>query len=308
MGELESKGLLLVFLTAVVSGFSIFVNKFGVTESNAVLFTALKNAVVAVFLFSLLLAFKQFSELRALKKNDWLKLAALGLIGGSIPFALFFTGLQQTSAAGAGFVHKTMFVFVALISFAFLKQRVDKKFLPAAFLLLAGNALLIGLPAAFDYGLALVLLAVLFWACETLYAKWLLEEMAARVVAFGRMFFGSFFLLAFLSATQPSVFTALSFAQIQWIVFTSFFLLAYVSFWFAGLKHLNPVTATIILLLGSPITTALSIAWGFTKITAANAVGVLLLAFGVLLAVGTSNAIKAFKQALKQPAFVRDKK
>ena len=99
------KGLGLVLGTAVISGVSIFLNKFGVGGMDPAVFTTAKNVLVAVFLISTLLALKEWKTLKSLSGKAWGQLALIGLIGGSIPFLLFFTGLQMTSAAQAGFLH-----------------------------------------------------------------------------------------------------------------------------------------------------------------------------------------------------------
>ena len=53
----NKKGLLLVFLTAVISGFSIFINSYGVKGFDSSVFTFSKNIVVALFLFSIIIFF-----------------------------------------------------------------------------------------------------------------------------------------------------------------------------------------------------------------------------------------------------------
>ena len=82
------KGAWLVLATAIISGFAIFLNAFGVKGINPYLFTGTKNLLVAVFLLSTILLFKQFKELRKLERKDWLNLGLIGLTGGSIPFLL----------------------------------------------------------------------------------------------------------------------------------------------------------------------------------------------------------------------------
>src|SRR3990172_755192 len=116
MNSQASKGMLLVFATAIISGFAIFINSYGVKSFDPYLYTFLKNLVVALFLVGLLLGLKEFKQLKKLKKKDWLLLAIIGLIGGSIPFLLFFKGLSLTTAASGSFVHKTMFIYVAILA------------------------------------------------------------------------------------------------------------------------------------------------------------------------------------------------
>ena len=58
-----------------------------------------------------------------------------------MPFILFFTGLAQASAPSAAFIHKTLFVWVALLAVPFLGERLGWLQLAALGVLLAGQAL-----------------------------------------------------------------------------------------------------------------------------------------------------------------------
>ena len=87
----KTNGTLLVFLTAIVSGFSIYLNKFAVSGFNPFIFTTLKNASVAFLLFAIILLFAKFKELKQLSRSDWKNLFLIGLTGGSTAFLLFFS-------------------------------------------------------------------------------------------------------------------------------------------------------------------------------------------------------------------------
>src|SRR3989339_2183939 len=104
----KNKGLVLILSTAVISGLSIFISKFGVSVINPYIFTGWKNIVVAVLAVGWILALKDWQILKSLNKKKWLWLVGVGLIGGSIPFLLFFKGLSLTTAAQGSFIHKTM--------------------------------------------------------------------------------------------------------------------------------------------------------------------------------------------------------
>src|SRR4030043_1493583 len=139
MKNQTSKGIILVMSTAVISGFAIFVNKLGVGEFNPYLFAFLKNFLVALLLVGLLLGLKEFKNLKKLTKKDWLILTIIGLVGGSIPFLLFFKGLSLTTAANGAFIHKTMFIYVAVLAAVFLKEKISNRLYFAGALLLIGN-------------------------------------------------------------------------------------------------------------------------------------------------------------------------
>jgi DME family drug/metabolite transporter len=114
--------------------------------------------------------------------------------------------------------------------------------------------------SSFGLGHVLVLAAALFWAIENVISKKLLENINGTVLAFGRMFFGSIFILAYLgSQNSLSPVLAMDTSQWLWTLLSSALLLAYVLTWYNGLKYVPVTTATIILLLASPITMFLNI-------------------------------------------------
>jgi len=290
------KGYVFVLLTALVSGFSIFFNKFGVSGINPYIFTWSKNVLVAIFLFSLLLLFKDFKTFKTLTNKQWLKLIVIGLVGGSIPFLLFFKGLAMSPSSTAALLHKSMFIFVAALAVFFLKERLHKGFIVAGALLLAGNLFLLkSLSLSFGLAELFILIAVLLWAVETVISKHVLKNLPSRVVAFGRMFFGAIFILLFLAVTgNIAHFSQMSVSQIGWILLTSVFLLLYVTSWYAGLKYTPAATAASILVLGSAITTILSIAYSGT-FNLVDVLGVVLISTGVAVAIGSSYAVSKVK-------------
>lgn len=282
----QGKGLVLVFLTAVVSGVSIFVNNFAVKGFNPFVFAFLKNVIVAAFLLSLIVLLREWPSVKGLSRKQVGKLAAIGLIGGSIPFLLFFYALKLTTAINAGFIHKTLFLWASVFALFFLKERLDKRFAAAAFLLLAGNFILFDI-SSFALPEILVLGATLFWAAEITLSKHVLKDLPGSIVAFGRMFFGSIFILAFLALTgQSSGLFELTLEQWAWAVISSLFLLAYVFTWYSGLKHLPVHKATTVLLLAQPVTVALSFAFLGKAVSVHQVLGLLLILAGVFLVTG----------------------
>lgn len=284
---MEKRGYLLVLSTALVSGAAIFLNKFGVSGINPYVFTFAKNVLVVLFLLSLLILFNDFKAFKSLKKTQWLKLVAIGFFGGSIPFLLFFKGLSMAPSTTAALMHKSMFIFVSILAVYFLKEKVDKKFIIAALLLFAGNFALLNITS---FGLGIpdlyILIAVLLWTTETIISKHTLKEVPSRVVAFGRMFFGVLFILVFLAATGNITHLAsLTISELGWILFTAVFLLFYVTTWYAGLKRIPASSAASVLVLGSAVTTALSIisagSFNFIDVT-----GIILITGGVAALAG----------------------
>ena len=294
---MDKKGLIFAFFTALVSGFSIFVNKFGLKESDPFVFTGMKNIAVVVFLISAIILLGEIGELRRLSIKQWGKLTLIGLFGGSIPFLLFFKGLSMTSAATGSFIHKTMFVFVTMGAVIFLKERAEKPFIIGAVLLLAGNALLLKLSSfSLNTGDLLILIATLLWSVENIISKHALKEISSRVVAFGRMAIGFLFILLFWAFTGR-IETALSLTmpQLSWILLTSAFLFLYIISWYYALQKLKASVATSILLLGSPITTLLSMAFLGADVTIGQAFGMLMIVAGIVMAVWFTQISNLFR-------------
>jgi len=290
----QRTGLILVFSTAVISGFSVFINQFGVAETNPYLFTFLKNTLVAVFLFALVLGFREIKQIKKLNRKDWLLLAAIGLFGGAVPFLLFFKGLTLTAAANGSFIQKTMFVYVAFFAAAILREKINFKIYSVGAVLLLGNLLLLkSLPASLHAGDYLILAATLFWAFEYTISKYALKTISPKIVALGRMGIGSFFILIFLVFTgNISSAAQLSVAQIPWILIASFLLIGYVLTWYTGLKSIKVTTATVILLLGSPITTTLTLFSG-KSLTANQFIGIAIIATGIIAVLWSNKFISA---------------
>ncbi len=279
------RGVKLVLATAAISGFSVFVNRFGVAGMDASVFTTLKNVLVALLLISTLLALGEWKTLKTLRQKEWGRLALIGLVGGSVPFVLFFTGLRLTSAAQGSLIQKTMFVFVAILAAAFLKERIDKRIVAGGILLVLGNLLVLRMTGfTFGAGDALILLATALWAAEITLSKRFLtaaKDLPGRVVALGRMGFGAAFLLVYLLATQKiTLISGLTSGSWLWIIMTSALLYGYVFTFYEGLKTVKASVATAVLLLGTVITTLLTLAW-------TGAVDWTQLAGGALILAGT---------------------
>ncbi len=279
------KGARFAFLTAVISGVSIFVNKFAVSGVNSSIFTGMKNLIVAIFLISLIFAINQFKELKKLTKKEYMKLILVGLLGGSIPFLLFFKGLQLTSALNASFIHKTMFLWVALLAVIFLKEKLNKRWFIAAFSILIGNILLLKITNwSYNLGDILIFSATFFWASENILSKHLLKKLSSKTVALGRMFFGSLIILAYLATTRqiPQI-ANISLTNVFWILLTSTFLFFYVSSWYKALKFAKASTATSILMFGSVVTTLLSFIFLNTSLALSQIFGIILITIGLLI-------------------------
>lgn len=285
----QTKGILLVLSTAIISGVSIYVNGLAVKFANPYIFTGVKNLLVGLAFLSLILLIKEWKNIKALKKNDWLRLILIGLVGGAIPFLLFFKGLTLTTAVKSSFIQKTMFIYVGFLAIVFLKEKLNKSLLVGLGALLVGNILFLQMkPQPLQVGDLLIFLATLFWAVEIIISKKALQNLSPKVVSWARMFFGSVFIFLFLVFThQAGQLFSYSAIQWKWILITSAFLFAYVFTFYHGLKYIRASVATSVLALGAPVTSIITlIAQGSIKWSVGQSWGVGLMIVGVLLMIG----------------------
>lgn len=258
---MNNRGIYLALATALISGFSVFLNKFATKSfADAYAFTTLKNIGAALLIVTIFFFPKIYGELRALSRKQWFFLSLVGLIGGSAPFLLFFKGLTMTSAANAAFIHKTLFVWVGILAFFFLREKLGRLQILAIALIFGGNILLGGLKSwQFGLGDLLVLAATLLWSIEYIFAKKLLKDLTPEIVAWGRMFLGALALMIFIAATgRAEQMFNLNLTQVGWLGISSVLLFGYVSFWYRALKYESASVVTCFLVPASLITTLLN--------------------------------------------------
>lgn len=285
MDKKVSPGIYFAFITAVISGFA---NYFSVVAikivANPYIFTTVKNVLVGLALCLIFVLIKNREEIKKLKIRDWLVLILIGLIGGSIPFLLFFKGLSLSTPVLGGFIHKSLFIWVSILAIIFLREKLGKVQWLALALLILGNYFLGAFKAfKFQQGEMLILIAVILWAIEFVIAKKILSRISPQVVSWARMFIGSIFLITYLFATKQSAgILHLTPLAILWTVLMSVFLFGYVFFWYRALKFAPASVVSSVLVIGSPITTILSIFFvhGY-KFSSSGIYGLILILAGV---------------------------
>jgi drug/metabolite transporter (DMT)-like permease len=254
-------GYLFAALNAVVSGIAIYVNSQGVKLfSDATLYTTLKNAVTGlVLLIPVLFLARCRNELRRLDPRQWGWLLLLALIGGSIPYLLFFRGLQLTTPVTSSVLNHAQFLLVAVLALLFLRERVGLAVWAALAVLFVGASLGANLHALrWNEGAWLLALSTLFFAAGVVLAKRLLSTLSMETVMAAKMSLGSVFLLAYVAATgRVTAIGALSGAQWRFVLVTGLILLAFTVTAFVALRYIPATTATAIPVAAPLITAAL---------------------------------------------------
>jgi drug/metabolite transporter (DMT)-like permease len=248
-------------LNAVISGFAIYINSLGVhLFKDSTLYTTLKNAVVGVaLLIPVLLLTQQRAELRRLTGRQWGSLLLLAVIGGSVSYALYFRGLQLTTAVSGSLIYHAQFLVVAVLAVFLLRERIGPLLWVALLVLLVGTSLGANLHAVrWDQGAVLVLLATLLFAAGVVLAKYLLRELSTLTVMAAKMSIGSALLAAYVAATgRLGAVAHLSTTQWAYVLATGLILLAFTVTAFLALRYASAAAVTAIPAASPLITTLL---------------------------------------------------
>jgi drug/metabolite transporter (DMT)-like permease len=280
-----NKGIYYALLTAGISGFSIFFSKIFVSKMDPVVFTTLKNIFVAIVLSSFLFRPKITEQIKKLTKNDWIKLISIGIIGGSIPFALFFTGLSMTSAVTGALIHKTLFIWVAFLAIIFLREKLSFIQMVGYVLVLWGGMWVSGFNGIhFSRGELMILGATILWAIENVIAKKTLTTIPSEIVGWSRMAIGSIVLIGIVvwQGNINQIFT-LSLSNFYAVIIGATFLTGYVLSWYKALSKAPATVVSSVLSLSTIITGLLSTKFLSTKLTFPDITSFALIAAGVFL-------------------------
>ena len=294
MTKTRRAGLLLALSTAAISGVAVFLNGNGVRAfGNASLYTTAKNIVAAVVLLAVVAVGSRGGARldRPTRPRQWLGLGAVAVIGGSVPFLLFFEGLSRASSTQSAFLHKTLVVWVALLAVPLLGERLTWAHVGAIALLVAGQIGLVGgVSSALGSGELMILTATLLWAVEVVLAKKLLSGLSSWTVGVARMGGGSVVLVAWAVAKgQAGKLLTMDATQWGWVLLTGVILAAYVATWFAALARAQALDVTAVLVLAALVTA------GLQATVSGVALGPQLIWLAMLLAGGLVVSLQAWR-------------
>jgi len=282
------RGHALALAAACVSGIAVFVNGEAVGAfSSPTAYTTAKNLVAGIILLVLAAATGRTSAGRAAHSApaspSRRALLAVALVGGSVPFVLFFEGLARGSSTDAAFLHKTLVVWAAILAVVVLRESVGPAQVVAVALLVAGHVALTGGLGnlALGVGELMILAATLCWSIELVIVKRLLADLPPTTVAAVRIGAGGGLLVAWLAVTgHLDELAAFGAAQWGWIVVTGPILALFVSLWFRALAAAPVTDVTAILVLGAVVTGLLDLGIGDAPV-AGRVPGWLLIVAGV---------------------------
>ena len=124
---------------AVISGVAVFVNGLVVKGIDPLVHTTIKNAMVGLMILGVVMLTRNRQAVGKLGRKQWLKLVGIAVIGGSLAFALFFTGLKQIGATEGQILNKTMVIWVALMAAPLLGEKLSKRTILGILLIYASS-------------------------------------------------------------------------------------------------------------------------------------------------------------------------
>jgi len=267
---------------------------------DPLVFTALRSFFIGIIFLFLSLYFTR--KHKTFNKVSWKWLVPIGVLGGGFAFWMYFSGLTMTFAGRAGFIHKTLPIWIGILAFIFLKEKLGKKMLIAMGVMLLGLVLmqLNNLGSEVRIGDLLILGATILWAIENILAKKVMMNKESNwVVTFSRMFFGSLVLFAVLLIVgKLDLIAKLSTEQALFIIISGILLFFYVLTWYWGLKYINLSKAATILLLAPVITLVLGMVWLNEKVFILQLIGSFLILLGGFFVAGSKSESRIKKQKI----------
>jgi drug/metabolite transporter (DMT)-like permease len=248
--DTKKKAVLFTVLAGVLWGTSFPAIKIGLQYIDAYTFVFLRFLVASLTMLSVMLLTKNFS----FSFNKKRLILFLGLINGTA-YLLQYMGMAYTLASAASLYVNLSVVWVALLSPIALKERLGGKKVAGVMVSLLGVVLM---TTNLDFasvgtvdimGNFLVISAGILWAVFIIYNKPLVGESNNMIQSMTWIL-----LFTMLPLLPTAAFSAEKFIYLPWnawlaIIYTA--VLCWVVpyyFWLKGLKHISPVTSTVVLL------------------------------------------------------------
>lgn len=264
---------MLVIFQQLIASFSHIVAK-DITSQLPPTTILFIRASIAALVFTIWIIIKKKYKIK-IEKMDIIKLLILGLINIPINQFLFFQSISRTTAPNVSLAYALTPIFVFIIAFVYLKEKLSMKRLLGILIAVAGTVILLsekGLKFTEDgiYGDILALIASLSWAFYTIIGKQLIQKYNPIYITGLTMIIG-FFLYIPIFLMMDVQFQNLTITPFNWLqliylgTFTS--AIGYAIWYYALTKidasklsvfnNLQPALTAILSLLifGTPITT-----------------------------------------------------
>ncbi len=192
----------LFFVALVWAGSFIFI-KFGLKELDPINLAFWRFFIATPLIFAIV-AGKYRKRLFSFTLNEWFLLVFLGLTGVSLLYVVQFAALRLTTAINASILINSSVLFIAVLSFSILGEKLSTKRTAGIILAFIGILVVVSngdvkfFNSSTFIGDALMILDGLIWAGYTIAGKKILELHPPDLVTAWAFVFGTITMLPFL--------------------------------------------------------------------------------------------------------------
>lgn len=194
----NSRGLLYVILFSLFWAIDVIISKLAFLKgAQPFVFSYQSFALSAIFLFFYMAFFLKKSKKPMIHSKDIFLMLFFGVIANGVGQIAGVTGLNLSTASNYGFLIKTTVVFVMLLSFFFLKEKISLKKLFFLALLLSGAYLIStkGTALVPHIGDLFIIIAALGYALVTVFSKKIIHRNSPEYLSFYRVIGGGLAML-----------------------------------------------------------------------------------------------------------------
>lgn len=218
------------------------------------------SGIIAVYL--VLSSTEIHSEIKKMKKAEWVILLLKAICGGFLFNILTLHGLQYTTAMQTSIVHSTLPAFVALFSFLILKEVLTKRKLVSIALCIFGILLLSIKDAAVPekpelHGLFFVFIALIPAALFTIFSKMINTSLKPLTAVMFMNVINTFLFLPLMLREDCTLFYTASI--LEWLkifIYSISGSLLFFIFWYKGVARTTASTASLFIGI-MPISTSI---------------------------------------------------
>lgn len=283
--DTKKQAVLFTILAGFLWGTSFPAIKIGLQYIDAYTFVFLRFLVASLAMLAVTLITKNCS----FSFNKKRLILFLGLINGTA-YLLQYMGMVHALASASSLYVNLSVVWVALLSPIALKERLDGKKVAGVMVSLLGVVLMTtnldftSLGAADILGDLIVISSGFLWAIFIIFNKPLVAKTKNLMQTITWILLFTMLPLLPTLAFSPDKITSLPFNAWIAIIYTAIFcwVVPYY-FWLKGLKHISPVTSTIVLLTEIIIAVAISTVFLGEALTIVSGIGSILILIAILL-------------------------
>lgn len=213
----EQKGYIYMIIFEVFAGFATFSIKNINADFPGSMLVLTRFAIATAFFLSIALFRKSYrKEILRIKKGQLLNLFYLGAIGSGVVTIIYVSAVRLIGISLSVLIENLEIPLGIIMAVIFLKEKLTRRFLAIAGVILLGFYLLIftadfdiSLESSFFAGVFFALLSGFIWASATLIGKKLLiDDVSAMAVSFFRNLFGAMAALVIAFFSVPSIVAA----------------------------------------------------------------------------------------------------